>query len=79
MTSSMSKKEIKESTGISTRPVNVRDISTEQIKKLIPGCLYWLIRLLITSDEGDYQSLDGSSTCNNLAAERQVINITLRT
>ena len=57
------------------RLLNVRDISTEQIKKSIPGCLYWLIRLLITSDERDYQSLDGSSTCNNLAAERQVISI----
>ena len=69
------KKEIKECTGISTRPLDVRDISTEQIKKLIPGSLYWLIKLLITSDESDYQSLDGSSTCNNLAAERQVISI----
>ena len=69
------KKKIKECTGISRRLLDVRDISTEQIKKLIPGCLYWLIRLLITSDERDYQSLDGSSTCNNLAAERQVISI----
>ena len=69
------KKEIKECTDISMRLLNVRDISTEQIKKSIPGCLYWLIRLLITSDERDYQSLDGSSTCNNLAAERQVISI----
>ena len=48
------KKEIKECAGISTRPLDVRDISTEQMKKLIPGCLNWLIRLLITSDERDY-------------------------
>ena len=47
----------------------------DQMKKLIPGCLYWLIRLLITSEGKDYQSLDESSTCKSLAAERQVISI----
>ena len=45
------------------------------MKKSIPGCLYWMIRLLITSEGKDYQSLDRSSTCKSLAAEWQVISI----
>ena len=69
------KKEIKGCKGISTRPFDARDMSVDQMKKLIPGCLYWLIRLLITSEGKDYPSLDESSTCKSLAAERQVISI----
>ena len=69
------KKDIKDCKGISTRPLDVRDIGMEQMNKLIPSSLYWLIRLLITSEGKDYRSLDGSSTCNNLAAENQVISI----
>ena len=69
------KKEIKECEGISTRLFDARDVSVDQMKKLIPGCLYWMIRLLITFEGKDYQSLDGSSTCKSLAAERQVISI----
>ena len=47
------KTEIKECTGISTRPFDVSDRSVDQMKKLIPGCLYWVIRLLITYEGKD--------------------------
>ena len=47
------KKEIKECKGISPRPFDVSDMSVDQKgQKKITGCLYWLIRLLITSRRG---------------------------
>jgi hypothetical protein len=36
---------------ISLRPLNVNDVSLESAKRIIPNGLYWLIRLMITSDE----------------------------
>ena len=66
---------MKECKGISTKPLDVKDVSLEHTKNLIPGCLSWLIRLVITNEEKDYQALDASQSCKNVPSEWQVMSI----
>ncbi|KAK3734695.1 hypothetical protein QZH41_002114 [Actinostola sp. cb2023] len=67
--------EIKICKGISTRPLDVRDVSLASTKQIIPDSLYWLIRLIITSDDKGYELLDMESSCRNMTDERRVLSI----
>ena len=70
------RREIRKCDGISLRPLSVNDVSLESAKRVIPSGLYWLIRLLITSDESGLEVFDlPQSTCAKKEDERRVISI----
>ena len=69
------KAEIRKCKGISSRPLDVKDISQESTREVIPDSLYWLIHLIISPD--DNRCLDRSSVCTNMVDERQVLSIAL--
>ena len=45
------KAEIRKCKGITSRPLDVKDISQESTREVIPDSLYWLIRLIISPDD----------------------------
>ena len=67
------KAEIRKCKGITSRPLDVRDISQESTREVIPDSLYWLIRLIIWPDDKKFS--DKSSMCTNMIDERQVLSI----
>ena len=67
------KAEIRKCKGITSRPLDVEDISQESTREVIPDSLYWIIRLIISPD--DDRCLDRSSVCTNMVDERQVLSI----
>ena len=50
-------------------------MSLESAKRIIPSGLYWLIRLMITSDESGVECLDPQSSCVMKEVERRIISI----
>lgn len=64
--------EIKKSKGITTRPLDSRDITIESTRKLIPDCLYWLVRVLITGESDDENR---PRECSNVSDEHQILSI----
>ena len=71
---SLIKQEIKKCTGIPTKPLNTQDVSMETARKLIPDCLYWLIKLLVTADKRS-RPTDVLSQSTNMEDERQILSI----
>ena len=67
------KVEMRKCKGITSRPLDVKDISQESTREVIPDSLYWLIRLIISPD--DNRCLDRSSVFTNMVDERQVLSI----
>lgn len=63
---------IRKSEGITTRPLNAKDISTESARAVIPDDLYWLIRAIIT---GEYDKEHRPQQCNKISDERHVLSI----
>ena len=55
---------IRKSEGITTRPLNAKDISTESARVVIPDDLYWLIRAIIT---GEYDKEHRPQQCNKIS------------
>ena len=68
------KQEIKKCTGIPTKPLNTQDVSIETARKLIPDCLYLLIKLLVTTDKCSRPS-DALSQSTSMEDERQILSI----
>ena len=68
---SLIKREIQKCKGISTRPLDVRDISAHSSRRLIPDCLYLLLKLLITNNDSSIPS----EQCTRIEDERQVLSL----
>ena len=71
---SLIKQEIKKCTGILTKPLNTQDVSVETARQLIPDCLYFLIKLLVTADKRGRLS-DAPSQSTNMEDEGQILSI----
>lgn len=67
--------EIRKCSGITLRPLNVDDVSLESSRKIISPSLYWLVRLMITSDESGVDDFDQLCRCGKIEDERRVISI----
>ena len=71
--------EIRKCEGISTRPLDIKDISAELANQEIPDCLYWLLQTIIRSEgKNSKRSVERSSsvgTCGNTVEERQILSI----
>ena len=68
---SLIKREIQKCKGISTRPLDIRDISAHSSRRLIPDCLYLLLKLLITNNDSSIPS----EQCTRIEDERQVLSL----
>ena len=69
------KEEIRKCSGITLRPLNVDDVSLESSRRIIPPSLYWLVRLMITSDESGVDDFDHPCPCVKIEDERRIISI----
>lgn len=69
------KEDIKKCNGISIRPLNVDDVSLDSARRRIPPSLYWLVRLMLTSDDSGIEDFDHPTPCTKTEKERQVISI----
>ena len=69
------KEEIRKCSGITLRPLNVDDVSLESSRRIIPPSLYWLVRLMITSDESGVDDFDNLCPCVKIEDERRIISI----
>lgn len=67
--------EIKKCDGISLTPLNVNDVSLSSARRVISNSLYWMIRLIVTSDETGLEDLDSLSSCKRKEDERRVLSI----
>lgn len=74
-TARLVKEEIRKCSGITLRPLNVNDVSLESSRKIIPPSLYWLVRLMITSDESGVDDFDQLCPCGKTEDERRIISI----
>ena len=74
-TARLVKEEIRECSGITLRPLNVDDVSPESSRKIISPSLYWLVRLMITSDESRVDDFDQLCRCGKIEDERCIISI----
>ena len=57
---------------ITARPLDVKQISLEAARQLMPDSLYWLIRFLVTGEAG---KTNCPSQCSNTSNERQILSI----
>ena len=69
------KEDIKKCNGISIRPLNVDDVSLDSARRIIPSRLYWLVRIMLTSDDSGIEDFDHPTPCGKTDKERQVISI----
>ena len=69
------KEDIQKCSGISLRPLNVDDVSLESARRIIPPSLYWLVRMMITSDDIAVGDLYQPSSCIKIEDERRVLSI----
>ena len=51
------------------------DISLESVKRIIPPSLYWLVRIMITSNETEVKDFDQPSPCAKIEDERRILSI----
>ena len=58
--------------GITARPLDVKQVSLEAARQLVPDSLYWLIRFLVTGEAG---KTNCPSQCSNTSNERQILSI----
>ena len=68
------REEIRKCSGISLRPLNVDDVSLQSARRIIPPSLYWLVRIMITSDD-TVDNFDQPSTCIKIKDERRILSI----
>ena len=58
--------------GITARPLDVKQVSLEAARQVVPDSLYWLIRFLVTGEAG---KTNCPSQCSNTSNERQILSI----
>ncbi len=59
------KEDIKKCNGISVRPLNVDDVSLDSARRIIPPSLYWLVHMILTSDDSGIEDFDADSLHQN--------------
>ena len=69
------KEEIRKCSGISSRPLNAHDVSLESARRIIPPSLYWLVRIMITSDETGVDDFERPNPCVKIEDERRILSI----
>eukprot|EP00794_Sanderia_malayensis_P016394 gene16394-18032_t len=69
------KEDIRKCSGISLRPLNVDDISLNTASKIIPPSLYWLLRLMITSNEAGVDDFEQTNLHVKIEDERRILSI----
>ena len=57
--------------GITARPLDVKQVSLEAARQVVPDILYWLIRFLVTGEAG---KTNCPSQCSNTSNERQILS-----
>ena len=57
------KEDIRKCSGISLRPLNMDDVSLKSARRIIPPSLYWLVRMIITSDDIRVDDIYQPSSC----------------
>ena len=70
MHSAQDKEDIKKCNGISVRPLNVDDVSLDSARRIIPPSLYWLVRMILTSDNSGIEDFDKPTPCIKTEKER---------
>ena len=58
--------------GITARPPDVKQVSLEAARQVVPDSLYWLIRFLVTGEAG---KTNCPSQCSNTSNEHQILSI----
>lgn len=58
--------------GITARPLDVKQVSLEAARQVVPDSLYWLICLLVTGEAG---KTNCPSQCSNTSNEHQILSI----
>ena len=71
---SLIKQEIKDCTGINTKPLNTQDVSMETARQLIPDSLYLLIKQLVVSEKRARPS-NALNQSTAIEDERQILSI----
>ena len=56
---------------ITARPLDVKQVSLEAARQVVPDILYWLIRFLVTGEAG---KTNCPSQCSNTSNERQILS-----
>jgi hypothetical protein len=69
------KEDIKKCNGIPIRPLNVDDVSLDSARRIILNSLYWLVRLMLTSDDNGIEDFDHQIPCTKAEKERQILSI----
>jgi len=69
------KEEICKCSGVTLRPLNLDDMSLESLRRIIPPSLYWLVHLMITSNESGVDDFDQPCPCVKIEDERRIISI----
>ena len=63
-TACMIKEDIKKCNGISIRPLNVDDVSLDSARRIIPSRLYWLVCMMLASDDSRIEDFDHPTPCS---------------
>ena len=69
------KEEIRECAGISLKPLDADDVSLESAQRIVPPTLYWLVRLMVTSDRSGIDDFDNPKPCKRIEDERKTLSI----
>ena len=67
------KADINETSGIAIHPLQTADLSLETSKALVPESLYWLLRLIVSSE--DTESVSETTDCPSSSDERRILMI----
>jgi len=57
------------------KTLNVDDVSLESARRIIPPSLYWLLRIMITSNETGVDDFDQPNPCVKIEDERRILSI----
>ncbi len=66
------KREIASCVGISSRPLDVMDVSLSKAKAILPDNLYWLLRWIVSSESTNLEDI-ATESCKNASDERKII------